>query len=104
MNAPSASAPAGPTVGAPHDDDVRTQQQVQAFRIHVVVFTGGIVMMFLVNLLTSLQGGITGQWSAWWSAWALIGWGTGIAVHGVVVWSTLSSRAMSHPPTNRASR
>ncbi len=60
-------------------------QQLQAFYVHAGVFAGGMIIIFLVNLATNVASGITGEWSAWWSAWALIGWGLGIAVHGLVV-------------------
>ena len=63
----------------------RYVQQLQAFYVHAGVFAGGMVIIFLVNLATNAAAGITGEWSAWWSAWALIGWGFGIAVHGLVV-------------------
>jgi hypothetical protein len=60
-------------------------RRLQAFYIHAGVFAGGMVIIFLVNLLTNVAAGITGDWWAWWSAWAFIGWGLGIAVHGLVV-------------------
>ncbi len=63
----------------------RYVQQLQVFYVHAGVFAGGMVIIFLVNLATNAAAGITGEWSAWWSAWALIGWGFGIAVHGLVV-------------------
>lgn len=60
-------------------------QQLRAFQVHAVVFAVGMVVIVLVNLFTNIAAGITGEWSAWWSVWALIGWGLGIAVHGLVV-------------------
>lgn len=57
----------------------------KAFQAHAAVFAATMVGICLVNLLTNLAAGITGQWSAWWSAWALLGWGLGIAVHGLTV-------------------
>ena len=63
----------------------RYVEQLQAFYIHAGVFAAGMVVIFVVNLATNLSAGIAGDWSAWWSAWALIGWGSGIAVHGLVV-------------------
>lgn len=62
-----------------------TAEAIAAFRIHAAVFAATMVMIFLVNLLTNLAAGISGEWSAWWSAWALMGWGMGLAVHGLVV-------------------
>ena len=64
-------------------------EAVAAFRIHAAVFAATMVLIFLVNLLTNLAAGIAGEWSAWWSAWALIGWGMGLAVHGLVVKASL---------------
>ena len=60
-------------------------QQLQAFYVHAGVFAGGMLIIFMVNLATNAAAGTTGEWSAWWSAWALLGWGLGIAVHGLVV-------------------
>lgn len=63
----------------------RYVQQLRAFYVHASVFAAGLLVMFAVNLLTNLSAGIAGEWTAWWSAWALLGWGIGIAVHGLVV-------------------
>lgn len=63
----------------------RYVEQLRAFYVHAAVFSAGMTAIFAVNLLTNLSAGIAGEWSAWWSVWALIGWGAGIAVHGLVV-------------------
>jgi 2TM domain len=63
----------------------RYVQQLRAFYVHAAMFAGGMVLIFLVNLVTNLDAGIAGDWRSWWSAWALFGWGLGIAVHGTVV-------------------
>ncbi len=60
-------------------------RQVRACQVHAMMFTAGMVVIFLVNLFTNKAAGIDGGWSSWWSAWALIGWGLGVAVHGFVV-------------------
>lgn len=60
-------------------------EQLRAFYVHAAVFAAGMTVIFAVNLLTNLSAGIAGEWTAWWSAWALLGWGLGIAVHGLVV-------------------
>jgi hypothetical protein len=60
-------------------------EQVRVFYAHAVVFAASMTIMFAVNLLTNLTAGIARDWAAWWSAWAFIGWGAGIAVHGLVV-------------------
>jgi hypothetical protein len=59
--------------------------QLRAFQAHAGVFAATMVLIFAVNLAVNLSAGIAGQWSAWWSVWALIGWGMGIAIHGLVV-------------------
>mgnify|MGYP001820538593 CR=1 FL=1 len=51
----------------------RYVQQLQAFYVHACVFAGGMVVIFLVNLVTNAAAGVMGEWSAWWSVWALIG-------------------------------
>lgn len=60
-------------------------QALRVFRVHAAVFAAGMVVILGVNLFTNMAAGITGEWSAWWSGWALLGWGLGIAVHGLVV-------------------
>jgi hypothetical protein len=59
--------------------------QLRAFYIHACMFAVGMLVIFAVNLLTNFSAGIAGDWTAWWSAWAFLGWGLGIAVHGLVV-------------------
>ena len=63
----------------------RYVEQLRAFNVHAAVFAASMTVIFAVNLLTNLSAGIASEWSAWWSVWALIGWGAGIAVHGLVV-------------------
>lgn len=60
-------------------------QQRRAFDIHARVFALSMVLIFAVNLATNAAAGITGEWRAWWSVVALLGWGLGVAVHGIVV-------------------
>lgn len=63
----------------------RYVQQLRVFYVHAAVFVGSMTVNVAVNLLVNLSAGIAGDWSAWWSLWALLGWGAGIAVHGLVV-------------------
>lgn len=63
----------------------RYVHQLRVFYVHAAVFAGSMAVNLAVNLLVNLSAGIAGEWSAWWSLWALIGWGAGIAVHGLVV-------------------
>jgi len=63
----------------------RYVKQLQAFHIHAGVFAASMLINVIVNLTVNVSAGIADEWSAWWSLWALIGWGSGIAVHGLVV-------------------
>lgn len=63
----------------------RYVQQLRVFYVHAAVFAGSMAINLAVNLFVNLSAGIAREWSAWWSIWALIGWGAGIAVHGLVV-------------------
>jgi len=63
----------------------RYVHQLRVFYVHAAVFAGSMAINLAVNLLVNLSAGIAGEWSAWWSLWALLGWGAGIAVHGLVV-------------------
>lgn len=65
--------------------EAQRAKETQAFRIHAVVFAASMTLIIAVNLLTNLSAGTAGQWSSWWSLWALIGWGAGLTVHGLVV-------------------
>jgi hypothetical protein len=49
------------------------------------VFAGSTVIIFLVNLAVNLSADIAGEWWAWWSGLALLGWGLGVTIHGLVV-------------------
>lgn len=63
----------------------RYVEQLRVFYIHASVFAVGMIVIFVVNLAINLAAGLTGEWWAWWSGWALIGWGLGVAIHGLVV-------------------
>lgn len=54
-------------------------QELKAFYTHAAVFVVGMIGIFIVNMMTS-PGYL-------WSVWALLGWGMGIAIHGVTVFS-----------------
>ena len=70
-------------------------EQLRVFLAHAAAFGAGMVVMFMVNLATNVAAGITGHFSAWWSFWAFVGWGAGIAVHGLVVRLNRPSPAVS---------
>jgi hypothetical protein len=57
------------------------------------VFAISMVVIFIVNLALNAATGITGEWWAWWSALALVGWGLGVTVHGLVVRTSRSPRS-----------
>ncbi len=81
----STSAPE--TSQRPNDTvlQARHAEAVSVFQVHAAVFAVSTFAIFLVNLLINLAAGLTGDLWAWWSLWVLIGWGLGIAVHGLVV-------------------
>ncbi|MGB9358826.1 MAG: 2TM domain-containing protein [Acidimicrobiia bacterium] len=60
-------------------------EQLRVFSVHACVFAGSMVIMLVVNLATNAAAGIIGDWWAWWSAYALLGWGLGVSIHGLVV-------------------
>lgn len=70
-------------------------QQLRVFYVHAGVFAVGMAIIFVVNLATNAAAGIAGEWRAWWSVWALLGWGLGIAIHGLVVRLSRPGRSTS---------
>ena len=88
----SSGSPFSDAAETPQDEDReaarRYVEQLRAFYIHAAAFAVGMVVIFVVNLTINLAAELTGEWWAWWSGWALIGWGLGLAIHGLVVrWS-----------------
>ena len=84
----------------PHDDPptpVRTTdeqrredareyvQRLRVFYTHAAVAAASLVLIFAVNLAVNIGANLTGEWWAWWSGWAVIGWGLGLTIHGLVV-------------------
>jgi len=65
-------------------DDLRIRQR-RAFTMHATIYTATTLILIAVNLMVNLSAGTAGQFNAWWSLWALVGWGAGIVVHGMVV-------------------
>ena len=92
---PPASSKLDHAIGEREEAARRYVEQLRAFYVHTTVFAAGMTVIFAVNLLTNLSAGIAGEWTAWWSAWALLGWGLGIAVHGLVVLLNRPSLASS---------
>ncbi len=60
-------------------------RQLRAFYIHASVFAGSMVVIIAVNVAVNVAAGIADEWWAWWSVWALLGWGLGVTIHGLVV-------------------
>ena len=60
-------------------------RQLRAFYVHAGVFAGSMVVIIGVNAAVNVAAGIAGEWWAWWSVWALLGWGLGVTIHGLVV-------------------
>lgn len=74
-----------PTAHERHEAARRYVHQLRVFYVHAAVFAGSMAINVAINLFVNLSAGIAGEWSAWWSLWALLGWGAGGAVHGLVV-------------------
>ena len=83
-NAPQPTL-SGRTSGQARGDAELYQRQRRTFHLHVGVSAGSMVIIFLVNLAVNTAANITGEWWAWWSVLALVGWGLGVAVHGLVL-------------------
>ncbi|MFE8701436.1 2TM domain-containing protein [Cytobacillus sp. FJAT-54145] len=58
----------------------RKVQNLKAFYIHLTVFILVNIMLFVINF-TSDAGN-------WWSLYPLAGWGIGLAIHGITVFSS----------------
>ncbi|MGI9584377.1 MAG: 2TM domain-containing protein [Acidimicrobiia bacterium] len=80
-----------PPTASGNADDQRLQDareyvhNLRAFYIHATVFAVSMVIIFIVNVAVNVAAGITDEWWAWWSVWVLLGWGLGVAIHGLVV-------------------
>ena len=67
-------------------EDVRQWvRQLRAFYVHATLYVAVSVMLVLINLVINANADRLGEWGAWWSMWSVLGWGIGIAVHGLVV-------------------
>ncbi len=74
------------TVTDQRREDARLRaQQRRAFHLHASVFALSMLVIFIVNAALNAAADLTGEWWAWWSVWALLGWGLGVTVHGLVV-------------------
>ena len=54
----------------------RRVRVIKGFYIHLASYIGVMVLLFFIDFLTG--GG-------WWFYWPLLGWGIGIAAHGLTV-------------------
>lgn len=66
-------------------DARRYLEQEAAFRVHAMVAACSLAVIVAVNALINVSAGIADEWWAWWSLWAVLGWGIGIAIHGIAV-------------------
>lgn len=67
-----------------HDKAAKAAQLVEAmtgFYIHLVAFVLVMVVLFLVNLLATPD--------VWWVQWPLLGWGIGVVIHYIAVFSSM---------------
>ena len=88
--------PAGTTDDQRREEAREYVQRLRVFYVHATVFAVVMVFLFLVNLAINVAADLTGEWWAWWSGWTLLGWGIGIAIHGLVV-------RMSRPKSSASS-
>jgi transcriptional regulator with XRE-family HTH domain len=76
-----------PAMDAPRPTDVRPDEalalahvrRVKGFYIHLVNYVVWMSLLFVVNLATSPN--------YWWVVWPALGWGTGLAAHGLSVFN-----------------
>lgn len=72
-----------------HNDVSREEREameyvrdIKAFYAHLVFYLASIVMLGIFNLVGPVEGS--------WYAWTLIGWGLGVAAHGLSVFEMFS--------------
>jgi hypothetical protein len=54
-------------------------EALKGFYVHLLVYVCVMSLLFGINILTK---------AAWWAQWPLLGWGIGILIHAVNVFST----------------
>jgi lipopolysaccharide/colanic/teichoic acid biosynthesis glycosyltransferase len=61
-------------------------EDIKGFYVHLMVYIAVNLGIFLINLFSSP--------GVWWFKWALIGWGIGLAAHGlsVFIFSSVMSK------------
>jgi fatty acid desaturase len=78
--AQSARAPMTPAPAAPHEERLararRRMEQIKGFYIHLAVFVLVLVGLTAVDFATG---------DTWWVHWVFLGWGIGVAAHGLAV-------------------
>lgn len=82
---PHPTVPAGSTSDRRRDDARLHVRRRRAFSLHARVYAASMVVVVAVNAAINATAHLTGEWWAWWSVPALLGWGLGVAVHGLVV-------------------
>lgn len=67
-----------------HEKTAKAAQKVEAitgFYIHFAAFALVMLVLFLVNLLATPD--------VWWVQWPLLGWGIGVVIHYMAVFSSM---------------
>lgn len=84
----SSQIPAGTAADQRRDAARQYLQDVRVFHTHAGVAAASMVLIIAVNVFSNVAAGTTGYLWAWWSVWALLGWGLGLTIHGLVVRGT----------------
>ncbi len=58
----------------------RRVHAIKGFYIHLTIYLTIMTLLFVINLLTRSVDGV------WWVQFPLLGWGTGIMIHALVVY------------------
>jgi multidrug efflux pump subunit AcrB len=81
------------------DEDAKARERAEAkygFFVHASVYTAVMVLLVLINLMTSPE--------AIWFIWPLVGWGFAVALHGVRVFLLADKNAVIEKLTERELR
>jgi hypothetical protein len=57
-------------------------EEIKAFYVHAGIYTIVNIVLISINIFN--------QDEVWWSLWALLGWGIGLAIHGMSVFGPIS--------------
>jgi small-conductance mechanosensitive channel len=56
------------------------------FRVHLLIYLAVILFLWAVNLLIMWNINLR-QWFHWWAIWPTLGWGLGVLIHGISVFT-----------------